>query len=62
MLSGNTSHEYYGDIEDFDTSEVTNMDELFMNRAVPDISKWDVSAGDIDEEHVCRVYRDFCSN
>lgn len=40
----NTSHEYYGDIEDFDTSEVTNMDELFMNRAVPDISKWDVSA------------------
>ena len=33
---------FYGDIETFDTSEVTNMDNLFMNRVVPDISRWEI--------------------
>lgn len=32
----------YGDITTFDTSEVTNMDGLFMNKAVPDISEWNI--------------------
>ena len=34
----------YGDIESFNTSKVTNMDGLFLNRAVPDISGWDISS------------------
>ena len=40
---GESSH-YYGDIEDLDTSAVTNMDGLFKNKDVPDISNWDVSS------------------
>ena len=32
----------YGDITTFDTSDVTNMDGLFMNKTVPDISGWNI--------------------
>lgn len=35
---------FYGDISTFDTSKVTNMDNLFLNKAVPDISGWDISS------------------
>tara|TARA_B110000858_G_scaffold193363_1_gene245723 strand:- start:2628 stop:6791 length:4164 start_codon:yes stop_codon:yes gene_type:complete len=35
---------YYGDISTFDTSAVTNMDRLFKDKVVPDISKWNVSS------------------
>lgn len=35
---------FYGDISTFDTSKVTNMDSLFLNKAVPDISGWDISS------------------
>ena len=35
-----TFYNFYGDITTFDTSKVTNMDNLFLNKAVPDISGW----------------------
>lgn len=39
-----TFYNFYGDITTFDTSKVTNMDNLFLNKAVPDISGWNIDS------------------